>query len=391
MVKQTNVRMGLRWPGLLLLLLSLTALSCGPRTSDPTVTLGDVYVPRVNCEGTKTALDYVVVSITVPVTVSATLPSSQVCWVGVFEDLVYGDEVGNLITCGYQTFQESGNIGFSFGLSDGYYAVIIGITKDIGDECYVFAASEKQGPKRMSVGGPDCNDPPPIPIAKIEYDCMSGYDIRGPADTLDNDNIYKYARKRFDQGMMQLAFVEHSLDLPAQIFSSANAAGGLADYLILHWSRRFLYDSTNADFCLIGIRNCVDRDTFYGVGRPPLPDSAVGLSGALLGNPDSLFGKQTGAWCLIFKEHLDSVLNQNGRQKGYNRNAVHELGHALAGLTHPEERPDLHNGGADANCVMGMMGVVLPIPGDIEYGKDKFCRKCEDLVKAADWVSGKTK
>ncbi|GEM_PF-5935513 len=368
-----------------MLLCCLAVISCTRNTGDPAVTLGDVSVPTLDCADVGVALDNnAVVSMTVPVNVEGTLSTPQICWVGIFQYLGPGDEVGDQIACGHATFDQSENVGFSFDLLCGDYAVIIGITPNMGQECYLLGATTTKGPIHMGRTNPP-------KVAKIEYSCMAGCDIRGPVDTTDNENLYKYARKRFDQGLMQLSFQEHDLSLPAQVFTTANGSNGLNDFLLRVWARPFLFNSTDADFCLIGIRNCVDRDTFYGADQPPLPDSAVGLSGPLTGNPDSLFGKQTGAWSLIFKEHIDSVLNQASQQKGYNRNAVHELGHALAGLSHPEERPDLHNGGSNSDCVMGMMEVILPIPGDIGYGKDKFCKKCVPIVEAATWVSGRMK
>lgn len=342
--------------------------------SDPVI-IG-IEIPDTPCNGAK-----IPSTIVVTIDGGANLqPSPQYCFV----------EIGWSQTwcSSYQSFGSGTTVlqftGFPLLDENGYVYACVTPNLSTAEDCDIHNAAKMEVAILALAGAATKKCP------LIEYSCMTGYDIRGPSDTTNNDNLYTYARKRFFQANTELVFLEYSLSSPAKVFSSANGLGGLNEYLLVHWFRRFLFDSTKADFCLIGIRNCVNRANFFGPGKP-LPDSAVGLSGPLTGNPDSLFGRQTGAWCLIFKEPLDSMLNQGSRQKGYDRNAVHEFGHSLAGLTHPEEHSDLHNGGADANCVMGMMGVVLPIPGNIESGKDKFCRKCQDLVMAADWVSGRTK
>ncbi len=219
----------------------------------------------------------------------------------------------------------------------------------------------------------------------IEYNCMAGYDIRGPSDTTDNNNLYKYARKRFFEANTELVFVEHNLSLQAQVFSSMYDPGGLLEYLQKTWIRRFLYDSTTADFGLIAIQDCVNRKNFFG-SNDPLGDSAVGLSGAI---PFDTLGRNTGSWSLVFKATLDSVLIPSSRQTGYNRTAVHELGHALAALPHPDKYPDLHNGGANANCVMSFIEYYRPAPGALASGKDKFCNMCKDFLENVNWTQGK--
>lgn len=204
MIKPTNARMGLRWLGLLLLLLYLAIVSCADtKTADPQAKmLGEVDVKDIYCNNGKRSVIFTVpVSFLVPVRVDGALTLSKICWVGVFENLAMGEEVGPFITGQDWLFASSNDFLFSVDLEEGNYMVAIGITNYVSDAYDISRAEQIQGPYRTAAGGPDCDAPPPIPIVKIEYDCMFGYDIRGPADTLNNDNIYKYARKRFDQGM----------------------------------------------------------------------------------------------------------------------------------------------------------------------------------------------
>lgn len=139
---------------LVLVIVCSAVFSCAKNTADPTVSIGDVYVPSLVCPKAKSE-----VSITVPVEVSGILTTPQICWVGIYQDPGFGDEVGEPITCGHSTFDQSDNIGFSFNLADGNYAVVIGITSNSWQECYALGATTKQGPKRMAVGGAGMRQP----------------------------------------------------------------------------------------------------------------------------------------------------------------------------------------------------------------------------------------
>jgi hypothetical protein len=362
--------------GLLLLLLCIAIVSCSDtKTADPNVTLGDVYVPPINCGGAKAALGNVGLDITVPLHVKETLVDPQVCWVAIFEDLGFGDEVGDLIACEYGTFQDDINMGFFFNLSDGNYAVIIGITADIGDECFVLAATTTQGPKRMAVGGQGCTNPPKL--AKIEYDCMAGYDLRGPSDTTAVSNMYRYARRRFDDGNVNLAFSEYDLSIPAEVFSSFSR---LQEFLRERWELRFEIGLTTQDFFLVGIEDCTNRLHFFGDdpedSMPTLASGiALGFDNGDKGNP--------GAEAIVLRGFIDSLFSATP-QEASNHITVHELGHALFDLTDASRDPRNHSGGSNADCVMN--NPVLQGNGAIHPSRSKFCSKCDSIITIHEWT-----
>ena len=370
MVKILGIR------GLLLLLVSMVIVSCAPSTSDPTVILGDVYVPPLNCGDAKTALGNIVVSITVPITVTGgTLSTSQVCWVGIFHDLGFGDEVGDQISCGYSTFDQSDNIGFNFDLAEGNYAVIIGITKDIGDECYVRVASQKKGPYRMAVGGPGCANPPKV--AKIEYQCMAGYDLRGPSDTTAISNMYRFARRRFDDGNVNLAFSEYDLSIPVEVFWRFT---DLQIFLRNRWELRFEIGLTTQDFFLVGIKDCTNRLHFFGDdpedSMPTLASGiALGFDNGDKGNP--------GAEAIVLRGFIDSLFSATP-QEASNHITVHEFGHALFDLTDASTDPQNHSGGSSADCVMN--NPLLQAGGSIHPSRSKFCSKCDSAITVHIWT-----
>jgi hypothetical protein len=227
----------------------------------------------------------------------------------------------------------------------------------------------------MAVGGPGCDNPPKL--ATIEYDCMSGHDIRGPADTLNTDNLYRNARKRFNDGYTLLAFQEDELALSPLSFSTATE---LSNYVMTHWEQAFWLGQKTADFYVLGIQDCINRANFYeGTAPYSLAADAAGITKAPNGGTLGM----RGASAIIFAKKINDVLNTGSRQVGYNRTAVHEMGHALANLQDVLKRPDLHNGQLDANCVMNEM--VYYDDGTLANGRTKFCDKCREAINNITW------
>ncbi len=207
----------------------------------------------------------------------------------------------------------------------------------------------------------------------IEYDCMIGRDIRG------GNQLFDFIKARFTPANAECSLYTDQTNLTDVAISSIVH---LTDYSLTNWRQKFILNQTLADFCLMGVKTCVNRADFYGIGRP-LSNSAVGLSSPVVGSPpgDSLGDR--GSFGLVFKHDLDSVLNTSSQQKGYNRTAVHELGHAMAALTHPDSLPVQHNGGAGANCVMNYLEFYAD--GRIKNGRESFCNKCKTNFENWNW------
>jgi hypothetical protein len=355
--------------GLLLLVLCIVIVSCADtKTSDPTITLGDVYVPSLVCPKGKLGVD-----IMVPVIVEGTLSMSKVCWVGIFQDLALGDEVGPYIDGDYRAFQDSYDYSFHFDLADGNYAVVVGITEYISDAYVISAASQKQGPKRMAVGGPGCGNPPKL--AKIEYQCMAGNDLRGPSDTTSTGNMYRFARRRFDDGNVNLDFSEYDLNIPAEAFWRFT---DLQIFIRDRWELRFEIGLTTQDFFLVGIDDCTNRLHFFGDNPEDSMSSswrAISMSPTDLGQP--------GAESIVFRGNIDSVYYSTP-QTATNHVAVHELGHSVIGLTDAWTSPQDHDGGSSADCVMNKL--LNQGGGSVHPSRSMFCSKCDSVISVHVWT-----
>lgn len=100
---------------------------------------------------------------------------------------------------------------------------------------------------------------------------------------------------------------------------------------------------------------------------------------------------------VVMKEFIDNLLDPTDNstlKKAYWITTAHELGHAIGGLTHPAEFPDLHKGEENSNCLMGpMIRSYIQVPGIfppvytwiIESKNQEFCGKCVENLKNHSW------
>jgi hypothetical protein len=358
----------LRIRGLLLLLVSMAIVSCSDKkTADPQAkVLGNVDVKDLYCNPGKRSVSLTVpVTFVAPITVDGTLTLSKVCWVGIFENLAIGDDVGPFIDGRDWIFQQSSEFLFSVDLEEGNYMVVIGITDLLSNKYNISEASEKHGPYRTAAGGPDCASP--RMSVEVQYDCMQGYDTRYGYALVDRLNTAFGGAGRTD-----ITVSSDQVNLPAQVFSNIQSVN---DWTNSNWWSAYFSHQTTAVLYLAGTKDAFPRANFYGTGDLGPDVAAVYFAppGGSIGDP--------GGYCVVFRDWFNYTFYTDDVKEAVLRNGTHEMGHMRADLTDVFGDTTGHQEGFQ--CVMDALKT--DASGNLVTGYQWFCAYCMSKIISVTW------
>lgn len=201
----------------------------------------------------------------------------------------------------------------------------------------------------------------------IEYDCMTGYDIRGIIDSENRSDLEKKVQDKWAGTYVCPALQFDETSITAHIYQSQQ---DLRDFIEDHWWSKFRLNILNPEFYLNGCVIAIGKVSYQ-------PATVIGYTFNLEGFD---LGKRGGA-SIIYVQNIRDMIDASDVEKAYVWDVAHELGHLIAGLHDWDVCGSCHNG---ENCLMNDL---IHDNGNVNESRHmKFCKTCKASIAIHDWT-----